>query len=191
MPKPPFNLPVPQSEDPVAIRQAVAAAMALIQPFLAVSKIGELVHPGGNNLFDFTNIPEDYSHLLLIGSQNTAGASGVGVRFNGDTANNYIWTDIVASGGAITSGTSAATSLARIGAAWNSNHVGVFTFIPFYRGGAQKRSLSIMYGHNGGAYDMRIHGGHWSGTAAISRLQVVGDTQNFNAGSIFSLYGIG
>jgi hypothetical protein len=58
---------------------------------------------GGLSAFDFTTIPNTYTHLELRGTTRDSRAvmySGTYTQFNGDTAANYSWHDINAGNGA-------------------------------------------------------------------------------------------
>jgi hypothetical protein len=147
----------------------------------------------------FTNIPQTgYTDLkIVINARCDYAAVVLGLvhRFNGDTtAGNYTGARIYGSGGGqsydtdggcgFLPGTSATSN------AWGNTQI----IIPSYNVSGITKTISIesqqesnATGNN--AY-MTLQGSKWSGTSAITTMQIYSSGGNFIAGSTFSLYGV-
>ena len=161
----------------------------------------------------FTSISGSFTHLLLIGvaSLSLSAVSGVGpsvgVDFNSDsTQANYgdiNWikdktTGVTAeyfstySYGAIIIAPSISNTT------YPSYGVPFFAIIPNYSasGGLYKNALGFGGGYYSGASQMRLSGGYWLNTNAITSLRVFGlygssTRRSFVAGTKITLYGLG
>lgn len=142
-------------------------------------------------------IPSFFNHLLIMvsGSLVTDNNPIVCIRFNGDTGNNYSSQYIFAVGSSILDGSNTgSSSFLGIGAFPNSdvspNESGsCFCVITHYNSFMKKKSLAL----SGFLNDVRIVSGLWKDTSAIENITFLGlpgDNVTFDAGSIFSVYGI-
>ena len=153
--------------------------------------------------FDFTNIPGTYKHLYLVmqlrGTKSATSAQPR-VTFNGDTGTNYEVQKHYAAGGTPASvGTTGTTYIDLTDATAASSASGAASaiecVIPNYAGTSFHKSLSST-GFNprsyasGSEYVMNT-GGAWKNTAAITRVTITPDSNNWASGSRATLYGVG
>jgi hypothetical protein len=119
------------------------------------------------------------------------------IRFNADAAANYSEQILTVQAATSTAATFTGTSNIIVGDAPGANATpNAFSahliVIPNYAGGAVKRQLWAVGGHASAAItDFAASSGGWTGTAAITRLQLFPTTgPNFVAGSRFSVFAI-
>lgn len=147
--------------------------------------------------FDFT-VPQGYTHLRLIGEQdNTSGAHGIDLQFNGDTSAVYNWTE---QGYLPGTGRTDAESLAqagiRIGVSYNQVNSGwapVEATIFDYAQATQKRTLATYGAYDGAHHAIRQSFGSYGLATPVpvtSLKVIVNGGFNFRSGSVFSLYGL-
>lgn len=152
------------------------------------------VTPSGTGTVTFSSIPGTYRHLRVVAYGRTSGANDyIYLRVNGDTGSNYDEGRLVNA----TYGQSSGQTRARIGIfpgsdSESGNAGGWELLIPHYAnttfrkmgtsvGGAEKVDSSVY---------QRMHTFWWRSTAAITALEFKVDTMNYDAGTIFSLYGM-
>ena len=154
------------------------------------------------NAVTFSSIAATYTDLrLVIVFASTTNAQGqINLRFNGDTATNYSYTQLTGNGTAAASGRTANQPQITIG-----NYVTTGSIITppqmttldvfSYAGSTYKTSL--MTAANDTNNDPTYGGGGvinqvslWRSTAAITSMSLTLSTSNYSAGSIFTLYGI-
>lgn len=146
---------------------------------------------------DFT-VPAGYTHLELRAFQdNTHGAHGIDIQFNGDTGNNYAW---VEEGYLPGTGRTDTESLSqpgiRVGVSYNQSadtgHSPIRATIFDYADTSHYiRTLAEYGGWDGTHFNVRHNMGAWGNTAVVTSLRVlVNGGFNFEAGSVFSLYGL-
>ena len=157
----------------------------------------------GAGQVDFTNIPQNYSHLLIMGVTGTSytGISNIVVDFNGD-ANQANYSTVQ---WGKTSGLEYITDRfpggILIGNSNSSPSYGtpLFGIVPNYSGsgGFYKTSMGYSVGisHLYGGTGIGITGGLWKYTLPITRIRIgvsfSGTRYNFIAGTKISLYGFG
>lgn len=141
--------------------------------------------------YNLTSIPATYTDLILIVKSQVATVNNSNfIRFNGDTASNYSST--------ILSGTGSSPYTFRYS---NDSRI----FIDFYASPANV-DFGMDVVHINGYSDTTINKttisrgaspygtdlivGLWRSTAAISSIQVIQPSFNFNAGTTFTLYGV-
>jgi len=156
-------------------------------------------------VIDFTDIPQTYSHLkLILQGRSTAGGiiveTDVSMTFNNDSGSNYDAEFVNASG------TSSPTSTNILGAAQNAigmipsalataHYAGSLEVtIPNYAGTTfYKTYLSL----TGTAYQAvaasmfnRFGHGQWRDTSAINRITLAPSSDEFDTGTMATLYGM-
>lgn len=144
----------------------------------------------------FDNIPQDFRSLLLVGlarSDDASGARFLKVRFNDDAANNYQVQQLQASGGTVTGSRSSLGSdltVARITAdTETADYFGhFFVWLPGYRSSRRKAALGESVANESPVIELRH--GRWSGTAAITKLEVFADIGNLIADTELTLHGL-
>ena len=154
---------------------------------------------------EFTNIPQNYTHLqiraLAQTSRATFGVDSLRFQFNGDTANNYSWHHLRGDGSSTEA--SAGTSLSYmeaqriLGTTTGGSYGGFVIDILDYRDISKYRTTRTLGGVDvngtvggiGGA--IVFASGNWrNNTDPITSIKLYGDAANFTAKSHFALYGI-
>ena len=139
----------------------------------------------------FSSIPATYTDLVLVANGLASGNTGVGMQFNGDTANNYSATFLEGSGASAISERQSSVSFIRV--AWNSlwdtsTIANIVINIQNYSNTTTYKT-SLNRSNNSARYVEGIVG-LWRSTAAINSINLVTTSANFAAGSTFTLYGI-
>jgi hypothetical protein len=142
---------------------------------------------------DFTSIPNTYTDLRLVLIGRTVSTTLVNLRFNSDTATNYSGTMITGNGSAAASerqNTVSRIVLPITSEDWGTSIKTVSLDIFSYAGSTNKTLLSTHSGDtNGAGYVVR--GVHlWRNTAAITSINLIGATANWDTGTTATLYGI-
>lgn len=127
---------------------------------------------------NFSSIPATYTHLRIVLQWrfNSGGTATVGLRFNGDTGNNYsyLWQSVGQSG--TVQAALAATNNARVGLVSgnvSNNMDTAFIDIPFYRESFHKHVFASQGSRSAGAASdllMLQHTAWWASTAAITAI---------------------
>ncbi len=152
----------------------------------------------------FSAIPQTFSHLMIVlNGRGTSATSVVGVamQFNGDTAANYDSQTIVGANTTLTGAALQAQTSTRIGiipdsSATRSTQAGMCkALIPAYAGATYEKQWAAesaqMYSTTAGTrYAYSISGG-WRSASPITSIRVFPEANNFKAGTVVSLYGIG
>lgn len=159
------------------------------------------VGSGGSSQILFSNIPDTYKHLRIIGNARTtqSGTSGSAIlmQFNGDTGSNY-WTHRLYATGTTkaTDGSSAANAFPQVGNGasagldanlWQPNLIDIVD----YRSNKNKTVRSLSGGDwvSNAGYFM-YNDAYWTGTAAITQIKIFHQTDNLAQNTIMSLYGM-
>lgn len=159
------------------------------------------VPSGGLSSIQFTSIPQTFTDLLLVydGDCNRSDlvADGVFIRFNSDTTgSNYNNTRLYGnpSGGSTFSDTGAVyggaglTTANATASVYGSNSI----YIPNYTSSVAKTWVVDGGSENDGSNTyLGVHGGRWTGTAAISSISLIPEVgTSWNQFTTASLYGI-
>ena len=147
----------------------------------------------------FSSIPQGYTDLKLVMSARVDAGSGgyqTYVRFNGDTAANYNWRNLLGTGSAAVSQNTSGDTGMRITMS-NSSGDTASTFgnselyIPNYTGSTTKSvSADGVSENNATAATADLAAGLWTGTAAINSVTIFASGANFVQYSTATLYGI-
>jgi hypothetical protein len=156
----------------------------------------------GSSHFDWTSIPQTFTHLILIWSglstRVTSGWDDIFVRVNNDSGNTYYtslwvrdymgerwqWGITNPHNKGLYCGVLPTTSagLLESGAG--------FMFIGNYKGTVLYKSSVALNYFNGSSHGLSLSGGQWRSAAAINRLtSYMAGTDYPRVGSLFSLYG--
>lgn len=152
--------------------------------------------------FDFTSISGSYNHLLLYtylrGTKAVTGL-GLNLRFNNDSSAIYDWYRFYGSGsgsfghGGVDNDTSIDADYP-VGDSATTGFVGSGQFfIPNYAATTFFKSCTYDgFGPRaeGGSLFRFSGGGMWKSTAAITRITITPDANNWKAGSRVTLYGV-
>lgn len=152
------------------------------------------VGAGGSSSIDFTSIPNTYKDLLLsISARNsdTGNANNLYIGFNGVNTNQSA-KKIVGTGGAVSTssdGNIIANMVASSATANTFNNCEVY--IPNYAGNTYKSiSMNSVNENNATEATSRLGAGLWSSTAAITSINLSGQSGNFVQYTTAYLYGI-
>jgi len=159
------------------------------------------VGAGGQSSVSFTSIPGTYKHLQIrsiakMTSTAASGDDGYIIQVNGDTAANYSWHMIygVGSGGAFSTGASAATRMYPYGLPYAGSNVGwgaMVTDVLDYANTSKNKTFRFLSGYDSnGIGDVLLASGARYSTAAITSITLTSPFGNFAQHSSFALYGI-
>jgi hypothetical protein len=137
----------------------------------------------------FSSITQDYRDLVLVvdGKQTNTDASGL-ARFNGDSGSNYPQVGANGNGNSFASFTVTGTGSLAVRP---GGYVSISQIMDYSATDKHKTVLARTNGTTTGAdgvVEMRAI--RWENTAAITQIDIVSDTQDFQTGATFSLYGI-
>ena len=154
--------------------------------------------PSGVSTITFSSIPSTYSSLQIraIAKRDSASTSGSSnLRFNGDTAANYVRHFLRGSGAAATAGASTAqTSIECFEHTGNdaavTNMMGVLILdIQDYASTTKNKVIRTISGNDqNGAGNIYLTSGLWLSTAAVTSITLFSSTNYLN--TTFALYGI-
>jgi hypothetical protein len=139
----------------------------------------------------FTNIPNTYRDLIIIGSGTSTGtALDIGARFNSDSGTNY--SQVAMFGLGSTSGSSSQGSETGFGLGRFSNSIANFqTSLMDYS--ATDKHKTCLTRYDDATVVTVARAGRWANTNAITSIQLYNASangQSFAIGSTFALYGI-
>lgn len=143
----------------------------------------------------------DFDNLIVIVYCRCTGAAagfGLGMRFNGDTGNNYDWQDIMTEGAVSTSSVTRATSSMQIGRIpGNTAPSGAFGLvvasIPDYAGTtfhkAARSHWSRKKANSANNLSVGVTSGFWRSASAINSITVIPASGDLVTGSRVTLIG--
>jgi hypothetical protein len=141
---------------------------------------------------NFSNI-SGYTHLRLVMHGKAAANTGVGIRFNGDTAANYgaMYLEAPSASSTPVSENYRSVDLARL--AWNGYWQSSYPtmMVVDIHNYANSGGYKTIQSKNGNAYSYLEYAlAVWKNTAPITSIAIIGTGQNFLTGSTFTLHGI-
>jgi hypothetical protein len=161
---------------------------------------GQTVGSGNAAELEFTNIPQEYTHLQLriFGRGNTSFSEGLSTYMfiNNDGGNNYSWHRMRGNGSSVFSdvGTSvgAISIQATVGDTGVSNVFGVSIIdILDYANTSKNKTIRVIGGvDRNGSGNACLISGSWRSTAAVNQLRVITDSNTWLQGTRIDLYGI-
>lgn len=151
--------------------------------------------------FNIAGLGTTYKHLQLryLARTDYANIQSAGIRFNGDTGNNYAIHSLEGVGGAIYSSASTSRSDALVlvgGMPGTSVTSGVFEAgvldMADVFSSTKHKTIKSIYGtvSPGQVTNVRLTSGLWMSTAVPTSFEIRPQQSNFAIGSRFSLYGI-
>lgn len=152
------------------------------------------VGSGGTSAINFTSIPQTYTDLLVkISARNsdTGTANNLYVGFNGVNTNQSA-KKLVGTGSSLSASTDGNIIINMVAASATSNTFNnAEIYIPNYTT-SQTKSVSIDSVNENNATDAtsRLEAGLWSSTAAITSINLTGQSGNFVEHTTAYLYGI-
>ena len=153
------------------------------------------VGSGGVSSVTFSSIPSTYTHLQLRITALLSGVDDVIIRFNSDSANNYIGHALLGNGSTAQSATlfgGAYSGLAILYAPYSATPIPSNIDILDYANTNKFKTTRTLYGaENNSTGRIQMNSGLWRSTAAISNILVIPTTgATFSQYSSFALYGI-
>lgn len=165
---------------------------------------------GASGTISFTSIPSTYTHLqirAIMRNDSAAynGSQGLGIRFNSDSAANYVshWLTTQPDNAPTTPPTAAATTaLTLLGHNYTNPSAGVLansygvliSDILDYANTSKYKTTRALHGMDangtGTNTGLNFSSGLWQSTSAITRIDIVSGAANFTTASHFALYGI-
>jgi hypothetical protein len=151
------------------------------------------VSPSGTSAVDFTSIPSTYTDLVLVMGGAMAAAANMLVRVgNGslDTGSNYSVTQITGSGSSASSSRLSSQAEIKVteGLFFNTNEQ-CNILISFQNYSNATTYKTLLSRSNSAGIGVNALVGLWRSTSAIDTIRLYG-SQNFNSGSVVTLYGI-
>lgn len=172
----------------------VAAAFELISTTILTGSQSQIV---------FSSIPSTYKHLQvrISGRTNTGGSNdSVWVRFNNDSANNYIWHELRGGGFGsytVTSQTGSTSSTqGYVGYAPGSGTSFANAFgntivdVLDYASTSKYKTMRSMSGTNAEIRYVTLGSALWKATSAVTSVTVGNDGASWATGTRVSIYGI-
>jgi hypothetical protein len=152
------------------------------------------VGSGGASSIDFTSIPNNYRDICLFITLRNGGIEAADFRLNGDTTSSYTWYYVQSTGTSMTRGAATGTSVAEAmvtnGTSTSNTFSSSVLYFPNYTSGVHKVfSLETAEEESATTAYMRLAGGRWANTSAITSISIFGAT-NFVQHSSAYLYGI-
>lgn len=150
--------------------------------------------------FDFTSLPGQFAHLMIVAYLRGDAATDEGscfVRFNNDSAADYLYETLsvlnanAPSGALISAQTSGKLGTTSAGSAIANTFSSVDAIVPNYAGSSNHkhwRSVATAITGANGAID--IIGGRWGTTSAINRVTILPGSGSFVSGSRCTVYGL-
>jgi hypothetical protein len=140
--------------------------------------------------YTFSNIPQGYTDLILVGNlKATSSNSSIVARFNGDGGSNYSVTQLYGTGSSLISQRLSSQTEAYLSFSGFPTATFGPTVVNFmnYSNTTTNKTFISRGGYSSGYVD--ISTGLWRSTAAISSMTLYAGNY-FDAGSNFTLYGI-
>jgi hypothetical protein len=153
-----------------------------------------LVGSGGASNIEFTSIPSTFKHLQVRAiARVSTGSPYMYVQFNGDTAANYTYHMIYATGA--TAAADANVNISGANAAYVSSTANTFGVLVQdvldYADTNKFKTVRDLGGYDAnGSGQVRLTSGLWRSTSAVTSLKITPSTSSFTQYSQFALYGI-
>jgi hypothetical protein len=136
-------------------------------------------------------IPQTYTDLVLVyNGEVTATGKDVRFRFNGDTGNNYSYTHMTGNGSTATSGRLANNNFLPCYIAVGTSTEPATILINMNNYSNTTTNKTVLVRNADAPSEVVALVGLWRNTGAITSITIFPNTDNFAAGSSFSLYGI-
>lgn len=138
----------------------------------------------------FSSIPQTYTdlHIVFNGTSSAAGAVGLGFRFNSDSSGNYSYRILYGSGSSAAINYSSNTTEGYFGNVWTTQATSTADILGYSSSNTYKTVLART---DGAANRVALWASTWRSTSAITSLEILTtNSDTYQAGSIFTLYGI-
>lgn len=166
-----------------------------------MKKISTITTDGGQNIIDFTNIPQIYTDLIFVASIRNSSASSqeVYVTVNGSGGSGTAITNryLIGSGSSVaTAVTSSAAAIWQVlfqnGQQTANTFGNLQLHVPNYSNSTRAKVFAIesVSENYGTSAEQRMMVSGISTTAAITSMQFISASNNFTSGSTITLYGL-
>jgi len=136
----------------------------------------------------FSSISGSYTDIILVCSiANTTGQADVRINVNGDTGSNYSYTQVFGTGSVAGSNRSSNNTFAQGGYIGTTQSNSIVHF-QNYSNTTTNKSMLTRYNDPANLAVEAVS--LWRSTAAINQIVISYSTNNFTAGSTFTLYGL-
>jgi hypothetical protein len=136
----------------------------------------------------FSSISQSYRDLVLIGQGLSLSASGINIRYNGDSGSNYNQIVMFGDGGSASASSSSAQTAYQVGRFDGSTLADFQANIMDYA--ATDKHKTSLHRYNSASVLTAARVGRWASTSAITSFVLSLDAGTFAAGSTFALYGV-
>jgi hypothetical protein len=142
--------------------------------------------------FTFSSVPSTYTDLILVvNAAVTSGTSYIYARWNGDTSAVYSRTELVGNGTSATSSRNGSEVVQWLGGTQLSTVSGAYNAIVQVMNYANTNVFkTTLMRANRATEQTAAVVGLWRSTAAINSVTLTLNSDNFAAGSTFTLYGV-
>jgi|LakMenEpi03Aug12_release.lakeMendotaPanAssembly.Ray.scaffolds.fasta_scaffold276057_2 hypothetical protein len=159
-----------------------------IMPTATYIALANLTLTSSDASVEFTSIPDTYRDLVLVAQTKATGNTYGRVRVNGDTGSNYVRIRMFGNSGGASSGvnTLAAFDLSDLNTTdWN------FDTLHFLDASAtDKHKTVLIRSSQTNVSEVSAQGGRFASTSAITSITILTNSNAFEVGSTFALYGI-
>lgn len=143
-----------------------------------------------SNAITFTSISSAYTDLKVVFTGTASTTTGPLVYFNNDSGSNFSRTYLYANGSSAASGSTTSAQYINVGNWYTSNPCFTTIDIFSYAGSTYKTCLvNTSSDQNGSGVVYRIVG-LWRSTSAINRIDLYMASDQFNAGTTATIWGI-
>jgi hypothetical protein len=145
----------------------------------------------------FSSIPSTYTDLVLSMTYNITSGNIARIRFNSDSGSNYAVNYLVGTGASAYSTRQFNLSYIDLAYETTSSGSSIYTFTTVdifnYSSSTLKTTLTKTANDLNGSGSTEVSVGRWNSTSAITSIEITAvntPTQQFRAGSTFTLYGV-
>jgi hypothetical protein len=135
----------------------------------------------------FTSIPQGYTDLVVVINGTSSAGSELQYRLNGDTTSKYSFTQLYGDGSSAGSSRGSDRTIGRLGSTRTTGNVHIGHFQNYSNSTTNKTVLSR---ESTAGSIVQAFVGLWRQTAAITSIEFLAETGNFDSGITFNLYGI-
>lgn len=157
-------------------------------PKKTYTQINSVTLAAASSSVTFGSIPQNFRDLIVIGTMLTsAQPQAVRLQFNGDSGSNYPFVEAYGTGSSAVNGSGTTVGAP---ASYYTSLSGTNFICNIMDYSATDKHTTVLARGNDSAFRVAMTAARWSNTQAVNQVRIVSSNTNFNAGSIFTLYGI-
>lgn len=157
-------------------------------PKKTYTEINSITLPAASSSITFSSIPQNFRDLVLVyNGLNGSSTSGMLLRLNADSGNNYNDVSMSNNGNNTSSASQFNTNNANIFFGASARTLGIAQFMDY---SASDKHKPIIVRDNIEGSSVRSTIFRWANNAAISQIQILRSDTTISVGSTFTLYGI-